>query len=131
MSGAQADGAAGPPALARDARGRVVPSSLADVIQWFLDYDERVVVVRYPAVEALFQSKQQAETREQPEAVTFARAEDRRARPVVVIETLRQLGILDAEALAALAPYASFVIRNHRGDEVGEVRASFQLERIS
>ncbi|MGB8508646.1 MAG: asparaginase [Pyrinomonadaceae bacterium] len=55
--------------------------------------------------------------------------EDRRARPTVAIESLRQLGVLHGKALAALAPYAQFTIRNHRGDEVGEVRASFDLER--
>ncbi|HEX8635800.1 MAG TPA: asparaginase [Pyrinomonadaceae bacterium] len=55
--------------------------------------------------------------------------EDRRARPTVVIESLRQLGALDAAALERLAPYSKFVVRNHRGDEVGEVRASFELKR--
>lgn len=55
--------------------------------------------------------------------------EDRRARPTVVIEALRQLGVLDEAALQELAPYRSFTIRNHRGDEVGEVRAKFELER--
>ncbi len=54
--------------------------------------------------------------------------EDRRARPTVAIESLRQLGVLDDAALAALSPYARFAVRNHRGDEVGEVRASFELE---
>lgn len=56
--------------------------------------------------------------------------ENMRARPTVVIESLRQLGALDATALAALAPYASFPIRNHRGDTVGEVRASFRLQTV-
>jgi hypothetical protein len=46
-----------------------------------------------------------------------------------VIETLRQLGLLDDEALAELEPYSRFAVRNHRGDEVGEVRASFELEK--
>jgi hypothetical protein len=68
-----------PPALRRDAEGRVEPSSLADLIQWFLDFDERVAVVRFPAVEALFQWKQQATLTEQPEAYAFASAEDRLA----------------------------------------------------
>ncbi|HEY6186570.1 MAG TPA: asparaginase [Pyrinomonadaceae bacterium] len=54
--------------------------------------------------------------------------EDRRARPTVVIEALKQLDVLKDAALAELAPYSSFVIRNHRGDEVGEVRANFELE---
>lgn len=55
--------------------------------------------------------------------------EDRRARPTVTVESLRQLGVLDDGALAAVAPYASFPIRNHRGETVGEVNASFTLER--
>ncbi len=61
-------------------------------------------------------------------ALKIEDGEDRRARPTVVIETLRQLGILDEAALDELAPYASFTIRNHRGDKVGEVRAKFELE---
>jgi L-asparaginase II len=55
--------------------------------------------------------------------------EDRRARPTVVIETLRQLGVLKNEALEAVRPYASFTTYNRRGDAVGEVTASFALKR--
>ena len=54
--------------------------------------------------------------------------EDRRARPTVVIESLRQLGVLTDGAYEALKPYASFTVRNHRGDNVGEVRAEFELK---
>lgn len=54
--------------------------------------------------------------------------EDRRARPTVVIESLRQLGVLTGEAYKALESFASFPIRNHRGDTVGEVRPSFELK---
>jgi L-asparaginase II len=56
--------------------------------------------------------------------------EDRRARPTVAIESLRQLGVLNGDALTALKPYASFPVRNHRGDFVGEIRPSFELRRI-
>ncbi len=66
-----------PPALRRDAEGRIEPSTLADLIQWFLTYDQRVAVINYPAVEALFQVKQQETLAADPEAYTFARAEDR------------------------------------------------------
>ncbi len=59
-SGAQG-GTQQPPALRRDGEGRIEPGSLARLIQWFLDYDERVAVVRFPAVEALFQWRQQQE----------------------------------------------------------------------
>jgi L-asparaginase II len=63
-------------------------------------------------------------------ALKIEDGEDRRARPTVVIESLRQLGALDAEASEKLEPYASFQIRNHNGDAVGEVRAAFELERV-
>src|SRR5215212_4732992 len=69
----------GPPRVRRDAQGRVEPASLAAVIQWFLDYDERVAVVRFPAVEALFQWRQQEELKGRGDAVGFNRAEDRLA----------------------------------------------------
>ncbi|HEX8472621.1 MAG TPA: asparaginase [Pyrinomonadaceae bacterium] len=54
--------------------------------------------------------------------------EDRRARPTVTIEALRQLGLLNDRALEALAPYASFPIKNNRDELVGVVRPSFKLE---
>jgi hypothetical protein len=79
-----------PPALRRDAEGRIEPASLADLIQWFLDFDERVAVVRFPAVESLFQWKQQEDLREQPGAFTFGRAEDRLA--VGVMQALIENG---------------------------------------
>ena len=96
MSKMKADAAAGagasqgPPALARDAGGRIDPASLAAVIQWFLDYDERVAVVRFPAVEALFQWRQQEELRGRDGAVGFNRAEDRFA--VGVMQALVEHG---------------------------------------
>ncbi len=62
-------------------------------------------------------------------ALKIEDGEDRRARPTVVIESLRQLGALSRAALDALAPYSSFPVQNHRGDKVGEVRASFELAR--
>ena len=71
--------AGGPPPLGRDARGRVEPSALGELIQWFLDYDERVAVVRFPAVEALFRWKQQEDARRDDAPVAFNSAEDRLA----------------------------------------------------
>jgi L-asparaginase II len=63
-------------------------------------------------------------------ALKIEDGEDRRARPTVVIESLRQLGVLAGAAYDAVRPYSSFSVRNHRGDEVGEVRASFELEIV-
>jgi L-asparaginase II len=50
-----------------------------------------------------------------------------RARPVAVVETLRQLGLLRPSELDALSRFASATLRNHRGERVGEVRAAFEL----
>jgi L-asparaginase II len=63
-------------------------------------------------------------------ALKIEDGEDRRARPTVVIESLRQLGVLTDEAYQAVKPYATFPVRNHRGDTVGEVRPNFELEII-
>jgi L-asparaginase II len=63
-------------------------------------------------------------------AIKIEDGEDRRSRPTVVIESLRQLGVLQGEGLDELAPYASFAVRNHRGEQVGEVRASFELQGV-
>ncbi len=50
--------------------------------------------------------------------------EDKRARPVVIVELLRQLGILDAESLREFSP---ILIENRRGDVVGKVVADFSI----
>ncbi|MFL6227191.1 MAG: asparaginase [Pyrinomonadaceae bacterium] len=50
-----------------------------------------------------------------------------RARPVAVVETLRQLGLLRAAELDALSRFAGDTLTNHRGDRVGEVCAAFEL----
>jgi L-asparaginase II len=60
-------------------------------------------------------------------ALKIEDGDDHRARPVVVIESLRQLGILADESLEAVARYAFFPVRNRGGDVVGEVTARFKL----
>src|SRR6185312_5402873 len=76
------DSVAGPP-LRRDANGRIDVDSVPDVIQWFLDYDQRVAVVKHPRVEEIFQWKQE-QSRLAGEAVfAFNRAEDRLAIGII------------------------------------------------
>lgn len=53
--------------------------------------------------------------------------EDRRARSTIAIEALQQLDVLNEDARKALQPYARFAVKNHRGENVGEIRASFKL----
>ena len=50
-----------------------------------------------------------------------------RARRPAAVETLRQLNLLSDAALNALSPYAKSYLRNHRGERVGEVVATFEL----
>jgi L-asparaginase II len=60
-------------------------------------------------------------------ALKIEDGDDHRARPTVVIEALRQLGVLRDESLEAVARYAFFPVKNRRGEVVGEIRASFDL----
>jgi len=60
-------------------------------------------------------------------ALKIEDGDDKRARPVVVIESLRQLGALKDESLEAVARYAFFPVVNRQGDVVGEVTAGFKL----
>lgn len=62
-------------------------------------------------------------------ALKIEDGDDHRARPTVVIESLRQLGILADESLEAVARYAFFPVRNRRGDVVGEVTPEFKLNQ--
>jgi hypothetical protein len=73
------NGSGGPPALARENNGDINTSSLADVIEWFLTYDQRAAVIRHPKVEEIFHWKQAEQEREGEEVYKFAHAEDRLA----------------------------------------------------
>ncbi|HEY9401455.1 MAG TPA: hypothetical protein VIQ24_02085 [Pyrinomonadaceae bacterium] len=80
----KADGDAGdatgqPPPLARDELGRIEPASLADLIEWFLNNDPRVNMIRHPKVEEVFQWKQAESRRAGEEVYEFANAEERLA----------------------------------------------------
>ena len=71
------------PALARDQQGAVDYDSIPDVIQWFLDYDQRVSVIKHPSVEELFHWKQQESETAGEKVFKFDRAEDRFAVGVI------------------------------------------------
>jgi L-asparaginase II len=62
-------------------------------------------------------------------ALKIEDGDDRRARPTVVVESLRQLGVLKDESLEAVAKYAFFPVLNRPGDVVGEIRAKFELTK--
>jgi L-asparaginase II len=62
-------------------------------------------------------------------ALKIEDGDDRRARPTVVVEALRQLGVLRDESLEAVARYAFFPVLNRPGEIVGEIRAEFELKK--
>jgi hypothetical protein len=71
------------PPLARDSRGQVILDSVPDVIEWFLNYDQRVAVIRHASVEEVFQWKQQQSQASGEEIFMFQKAEDRLAIGII------------------------------------------------
>lgn len=112
----------GPPLL-RDQFGAVDYDSLPEVIQWFLDYDQRVAVIKHPKVEELFQWKQEQSRQESEEIFNFNRAEDRLA--IGIIQSVahnpseRQLHAWIAQLLNAL---------NQASQSTEEVSAAYKLD---
>lgn len=66
-----------PPPLETRASGDVTTESLANLLEWFLKYDERVAIMRHPQIEALFQWKQQDSKAFGEDIYPFESAEDR------------------------------------------------------
>jgi L-asparaginase II len=60
-------------------------------------------------------------------ALKIADGDGKRGGHPVIVEVLKQLGMLDDAALTKLRNYHTWPIMNHRGLEVGEVRANFKL----
>jgi len=71
------------PPLQRDAGGRVDVDSVPDVIEWFLNNDQRVAVIRHPSVEEVFHWKQQQSQLQGEEVFIFNHAEDRLAIGII------------------------------------------------
>lgn len=71
------------PPLQRDNYGQIDLDSIPDVIEWFLNYDQRVAVIKHPAVEEVFQWKQKYAQQQGEEIFQFPRAEDRLAIGII------------------------------------------------
>jgi predicted enzyme related to lactoylglutathione lyase len=71
------------PPLQRDEYGRVDVDSVPDVIEWFLNYDQRVAIIRHPSVEEVFQWKQQHAQAQGEQIFQFKKAEDRLAIGII------------------------------------------------
>jgi L-asparaginase II len=60
-------------------------------------------------------------------AIKIVDGNGQRGAGPAVIEALRQLGALDAQAIARLRDHHRPALKNYRGLEVGEVRPIFRL----
>ncbi len=72
-----------PPKLKHAPDGEIDTSSLADLLEFFLNFDERVALVRHPQVEELFQWKQAEDKESGIETYPFENAEARFAIGVI------------------------------------------------
>jgi hypothetical protein len=82
-SGSAAELPSGSPPLLRGASGQIDVDSVPDVIEWFVNYDERVAIIRHPSVEEVFQWKQKHSLSQGEEVFAFNRAEDRLAIGII------------------------------------------------
>jgi hypothetical protein len=71
------------PPLRRHSGGQVDVDSVPDVIEWFLTYDQRVAIVRNPAVQEIFQWKQEHSQAAGESVFMFNLAEDRLAIGII------------------------------------------------
>lgn len=66
-----------PPALTKNPDGDINVNSLADLLEWFLNYDQKVAVVRHPHVQELFEWKQADDAANGVSVYPFENAEAR------------------------------------------------------
>ena len=64
-----------PPRLSAAADGKIDSSSLADLIEWFLSFDERTARMRHAEVEELFQWKRRDDEQNGVPVYPFENAE--------------------------------------------------------
>lgn len=95
-----------PPKLRPGREGGTEPSSIADLVEWFVNYDERTARIRHTNTEELFQWKQQDDQANGVGTYPFENAEARFA--IGVFQALQEnnseplLGLWLNDVLAAL-----------------------------
>lgn len=77
-----------PPSLLRTAEGALETESLADLVEWFLNFDERTARMRHPNTEEIFQWKQHDDAENGVGIYPFENAEARFA--VGVFQALQE-----------------------------------------
>lgn len=66
-----------PPGLTKNPEGDINVNSLADLLEWFLNYDQKVGVMRHPHVQELFEWKQADDAANGVSVYPFENAEAR------------------------------------------------------
>jgi hypothetical protein len=114
-----------PPALAKTSAGKIDRSSLADVIEWFLNYDERTARMRHPQVEELFKWKQADDSANGIVTYPFENAEARFA--VGIVQALEQN---DSEPLLKLWISDVLGALNDARQLKSELTEAYGLDRV-
>ena len=86
-----------PPKLQKTADGDININSLADVLEWFLNYDSRVAIMRHPHIQEIFEWKQADDAAHDIEIYPFENAEARFA-----VSLFSAIAENDSEAKLAL-----------------------------
>jgi hypothetical protein len=129
------------PPLQRHTDGQVDVDSVPDVIEWFLNYDQRVAIIRHPAVEEVFQWKQKVSQSQREEVFIFKKAEDRLA--IGIIQALADnstetqlhawigqlLGALDAASKATESTAEAYELDLRGGGSIVEQAEKIPFQR--
>lgn len=113
-----------PPKLRKNADGEIDNNSLADVLEWFLNFDPRVALVRNPPVEELFQWKQQDDKANNIKIYPFENAEARFA-----VGVFQALGENDSEAELRLWITEVLEALGEARQTDEQIAASYKLEQ--
>ena len=129
------------PPLQRDKYGQVDVDSVPDVIEWFLNYDQRVAIIRHPSVEEVFQWKQDHAESQGEEVFRFKQAEDRLA--IGIIQALADnstqpqlhawigqlLGALDSASKATESTSEAYKLDLRGGESIVKQAENIPFER--
>jgi hypothetical protein len=127
-----------PPRLRSKPEGGIEPNSLADVVEWFLNFDERTSRIRHPYTEELFQWKQHDDVENGASIYPFENAEARFA--IGVFQALEEnnseplLGLWLSDVLAALheaRETKTEISEANRLDEKPEMLAIEKSEKLT
>lgn len=127
-----------PPKLRPTPEGGIDQNSLADLVEWFLNYDERTARMRHPHVQQLFEWKQADDTANGLNVYPFPDAEARFAIGVFQAlehnnsESLLQMWITDVlEALKNAKDTKTEIDHAYKMEEIAEESAIQKAERLT